>query len=183
MAIQKSSPQFVGRFDRTKKIFRMGTLLQLGWICSFADNALQAAKQLGVSSLDDWLKVTQRQLHPLGAARLLQAEYHNSLRKALMAVYPEHKWVDWDFHTVSRGFWRQRENRRKFAQWLEKELCITEPAQWYSITPQKVEKIGGAVSRWYKCSSNSTFTIKLCSIRVAFSSVFWINERGNGPAS
>jgi hypothetical protein len=94
---------------------------------------------------DDWVHVTLVQMRKLGATRLVEGEYGGSLRAALQAVYPEHKWQEWDFDNAGRGFWKQKVNRVKFGKWMEERLAITKPEEWYAITPERMKQVGGSL--------------------------------------
>jgi hypothetical protein len=69
----------------------------------------------------------------LGGAALLQS-IHNSPSLLLSAVYPDYDWLPWKFETTPRNFWESVKNKRKYLDWLGKQLGIKEFADWYKIT-------------------------------------------------
>ena len=55
-----------------------------------------------------------------------------------MSVFPEYPWLPWKFNTVPRKFWENSENKRKFMDWLYKELQFTSMEDWYKVTPEVI---------------------------------------------
>ena len=41
------------------------------------------------------------------------------------------------------GFWSEISNQKKFAEWLEKELKIKHKEDWYNVTINDINKLGG----------------------------------------
>src|SRR5262249_846485 len=59
--------------------------------------------------------------------------------------YSEFPWKPWLFAQVPSGYWDEEANRKSYIVWLSKELGISKPHQWYSVTNQAVlEKRGSA---------------------------------------
>jgi hypothetical protein len=57
------------------------------------------APKLNVTKMEDWYRVTAYQLKKIRAYKMLP-RYEYSLPKALMAAYPEYKWLSWKFVKV-----------------------------------------------------------------------------------
>jgi hypothetical protein len=52
----------------------------------------------------------------------IQREYYgNSVVKALQTTFPEVKWQEDEFRKVSRGYWKDAENQKKFLQKFTQE--------------------------------------------------------------
>jgi hypothetical protein len=68
-----------------------------------------------------------------------------NLSKALEDAFPEHRWQWWNFKQVPKGVWANAENRKEFFSWLEEQLGITHPEQWYDIHMQQLYEIGTLV--------------------------------------
>jgi hypothetical protein len=122
-------------------------------------------EKLQVTNLEDWYnvksqKVIEQQggsacatrfasrspfltaLFALGATIL--RKYNKSLFSALTALFPEHEWLAWRFVSAPNNFWASRENRRKYFEWLGKELDIKQLEDWYSVTKPVIRKYGGS---------------------------------------
>jgi len=67
---------------------------------------------------------------------------------ALLSVYPEFNWIVWKFNTVPQGFWSDR-NKRRFFDWLRKELGLESFEDWYNITHKDINKLGGSKLLYY----------------------------------
>jgi hypothetical protein len=57
---------------------------------------------------------------------------------ALAAIYPEHAWVPWKFSRVGANFWRNLKNQRDYLKWLEVQLQIQRPEDWYNIAASDI---------------------------------------------
>jgi hypothetical protein len=56
---------------------------------------------------------------------------------------PSYDWLEWKFFDMSAGFWKSIKNQRRFLNWAEKELKITEPSGWLQISTDTLSKLGG----------------------------------------
>jgi hypothetical protein len=74
------------------------------------------------------------------------ALYGESLINILKSIFPDHEWVEWGFSHVPGGFWNTIENQRKYFDWLERKLNITDKTQWYNTNPSKISQHSGAPS-------------------------------------
>jgi len=65
-----------------------------------------AAKELGISLLEDWYKVSTKQIDSMRGSGLLHSkELGRSLHKALKKAYPTHNWLVWKFKRAPKGSW------------------------------------------------------------------------------
>jgi hypothetical protein len=89
-------------------------------------------KKMGFQNIEDWYKITQKDLKEKGGSTLLML-YGGSPSKLVQSIYPKHEWMPWRFETVAKGTWNKLEplQRIKMINWLEKELRIESPEDWY----------------------------------------------------
>jgi hypothetical protein len=89
----------------------------------------------------DWYSVSVKNLDD--SYRKMLKEYKYSIMKGLEHVYPEYTWYFWMFDNCPRGYWKKKENRRKYLMWLAEELQIEDYTQWYSVRKSELLKRGG----------------------------------------
>lgn len=70
------------------------------------------AKQLGVTNLEGWYKVTGQQFLAQGGKTLLLR--YSSLPNILQEHYPNFPWLLWKFPVVPGEFWTLPQNRKRF---------------------------------------------------------------------
>jgi hypothetical protein len=118
--------------------------------------------QLGITSVDEWYKVTTAQLRDLGGTNGLSSfghftltiwwiaggylvHYGHSIPAMLADLYPEHEWLPWRFKQAKRGYWNDIENRRKYVFWVAKQLDIKEISDWYRVSYEDIIGLKGTV--------------------------------------
>ncbi len=94
------------------------------------------AKRLHVNRMEDWYRVRATDVIGLGKHPLEM--YDGSLYKALATVYPEEEWLPWKFDTVPLGFWKHKDNHRKYFDWVSKQLNIKSAQDWYKVTRKDI---------------------------------------------
>lgn len=107
---------------------------------------------LGYTKPEDWYKTSIKQIADNGGAGLLSAYYDNSpitfvnelVKTIFPTLSPKYEWVEWNFNQVSNGYWKNKENRKKFAIWLGNLLGYTRPEDWYKIKLYMIHDNGGA---------------------------------------
>ena len=99
--------------------------------------------QLGYKHMDDWYKSTIEDIDKHGGRALLNRLFHGSPSLALQITYPEHKWRLDRFKNKPMGFWKVKENRRKFFDWLQTQLGYKDMDDWYAATHEAIHKNGG----------------------------------------
>lgn len=90
------------------------------------------ARRLGFQSSDDWYGISVQSFRENAGLGLL-SRFTNSPTRAVMGCFPEVDWKEWRFSAVPPGFWVERSNRVRYLQWLETELEIGEPDDWYNV--------------------------------------------------
>jgi len=87
---------------------------------------------LGYTSREDWYAITQEDFaNNYGASVLDYTD--GSPPKVVMKTFPDHDWLPWKFNKTPFGYWDDKENHRKFMNWLGGELGFENPEDWYQI--------------------------------------------------
>tara|TARA_B100001996_G_scaffold27295_1_gene20949 strand:+ start:141 stop:2144 length:2004 start_codon:yes stop_codon:yes gene_type:complete len=95
-------------------------------------------EELGYTTMEDWYELTHKNLVNNYGNGLLYY-YCNSPSKVVIELFPDYKWIPWKFNTVPNGFWKNRENRKKYMVWLGEILEYKKPEDWYQITAKHFE--------------------------------------------
>jgi len=98
-------------------------------------------KTLNLKSWEDWYGVTVEQVQTHGGSGLL-ANYNNSLKKVLLAVYPEHDWQMHRFFRVSRGYWKEKDNAVEVLEYAAKKLGLKKLEDWYAVPLKAASALG-----------------------------------------
>lgn len=88
--------------------------------------------KLGLTDLDGWYSVTREQIEANHGSNLLKM-FSGSPYLLVKDAYPEHDWKEWMFARVPLGFWRKKENRRRYLQWLGRRLGYRRARDWYRV--------------------------------------------------
>lgn len=90
-------------------------------------------QQLGIRRPSDWYHVSTRNFQDNKGGSFLLC-YDSTISRAIMAYLPNYDWKEWLFDKTPQGFWKKKDNRKRYMLWLGKRLglkCITD---WYSVT-------------------------------------------------
>jgi hypothetical protein len=101
-------------------------------------------KKLGYKKYEDWYNLTAPLIQNNYGSGILSKYYKNSSILFLKSIYPEYDWLEWLFTKTTNNFWKNKENRKKYAEWLSKILEIKETHNWYSITKDTIKNNYGA---------------------------------------
>ncbi|MCP6725940.1 hypothetical protein NL526_28175, partial [Klebsiella pneumoniae] len=82
-------------------------------------------------TLDDWYQKLSFDVFQKNYGSGLLQVYQQSPFTALLAAYPEHKWIPWKFDTLPRGFWKDEKNVRLYFDWLGSKLGVNHLDDWY----------------------------------------------------
>jgi hypothetical protein len=117
------------------------------------------SKQLGIESMDDWYKISQKQIIDHGGLGLL-THYGNSLSLLITSIYSNHKWNQFGFGDFLQTYWGNKDNQRDFLDNLGNQLGLKRIDDWYAITSTKIIKRDGGKSllRKYDYSPRKLFT-------------------------
>lgn len=99
-------------------------------------------REMGVRRLEDWYRVTIKDVARHGGDRLL-SRYGYCLLPIMSSLYPEHDWKPWLYTRVPVGFWRNRGNRRSYMRWLGEQLGFRKAEDWYRVTYRDFQEHGG----------------------------------------
>ena len=75
-------------------------------------------ENISIKKLSDWYSVNFEDVQKFGTQGLLRKYYSNSLSKALMNIYPDHKWLCWMFKPPPFDCWDNTDNQKSFFNWL-----------------------------------------------------------------
>jgi hypothetical protein len=100
-------------------------------------------EQLGFSTTEDWYKVTHADIRANQGSGLM-SRFRGSRVALLQDCFPRHEWKEWLFDQTSRDFWRSRENRRKYMEWLGVQLGFQSPDDWYRVTLGDIRSHNGS---------------------------------------
>lgn len=93
--------------------------------------------------MESFYNITNEDVYKNGGKRLLTAYYNDSLYSALKTLYPEHTWLPWRFKQLPRGFWNDKQNHKKFFDWLGEKLGYKQLDDWYNVTSEQITSNGG----------------------------------------
>ena len=102
--------------------------------------------ELGYKTHKDWLAITHRQIERRSGAGFIK-QYQgrkNPLVKILEEYFPEHVFQPWMFQSAPQGYWKDRENRMQYMEWLGVKLGFTGHADWYGVSKNDFETNSGA---------------------------------------
>lgn len=91
-------------------------------------------ERCGVSSVEDWGKVSSRMVRASGGGGIFNA--YGSLSAALACVYPEAS------ATVRSLRWDTKAKRRSFLDEVARQLQLKDPMDWRSVTTAQVTALG-----------------------------------------
>lgn len=100
---------------------------RIGYLCWLG-------QQLGFSRLEHWYQVRKHHFQNRHGGGLLRNVYGSSVQAALHDYEPAFDWKPWLFGGAPNGFWKLRENRFLYLDWLGEVLGITNEEGWYSVT-------------------------------------------------
>ncbi len=82
-----------------------------------------------------------------GSGLLLR--YHNSLIKALKAIYPDVEWKEFLFRHVPRSYWKEKRHHQDYMEWLGKQLNVQKMDDWYAVGSNTVlKRKGGSILQY-----------------------------------
>ncbi|MBN4050257.1 hypothetical protein JYT28_00715 [Desulfobulbus sp. AH-315-M07] len=99
-------------------------------------------RRLGFRKPDDWYRVTGADFNRSKGGTLL-VKHGGSPLAVLRACFPEHEWLPWKFKQAPQGFWKKKDKRWDFMDWLGKELGFKRPQDWYTISVRDFEENHG----------------------------------------
>lgn len=83
--------------------------------------------ELGYTQPEDWYQVSYRQLVALGGESLLLRS--PSLYDLLIEHFPTYQLQPWFFNTVPTNYWKSKENRKAYVEWLVRKVQVNDATQ------------------------------------------------------
>jgi hypothetical protein len=100
-------------------------------------------RRLGIRKPDDWYRVTSHDFRNNHGRGMLSLHYADSPVLAVTANFPDHDWKEWLFPVTPSGFWNEKRNRIRYLRWLEKQLGLKKPEDWYTVEQKEFQKHNG----------------------------------------
>lgn len=83
-------------------------------------------------SREDYYQLTLNKIDAKAGRGLMRFVYNGSIYKAMMDVYPDHKWLIWKFEQkLPVGFWETHSHQVQYMDWLGDQLGIKTKEDWY----------------------------------------------------
>ena len=98
-------------------------------------------KELGFEKMEDWYKITHRNMLNNGGTGLLLEHYKRSPHLLIQSVYPEYNWLIWRFDCVER-YWDNIEHHRIFMDWFSKHNNFKSMDDWYNVSQKDITNCG-----------------------------------------
>ena len=126
-------------------------------------------KKLGYKTEEDWYKITKKIFCNNYGGGLLAGYYNNTPFKFIQSVFPDIDWLPWKFRQTKRGYWKEKENCKIYADWLGKKLGFETMEDWYKITGKDFHNNygRGLLANYYKDSP-------LTFVTSVFSDIDWL---------
>ena len=100
------------------------------------------SNKLNIKTMEDWYNVTWKDLIDNNGKGLVN-NYDNSHVKAITTIYSDYKWLPWLFHSISKGYWSNKNNQIEYMKWLSNKLNINKMEDWYNVTLNDFTNNGG----------------------------------------
>jgi hypothetical protein len=78
---------------------------------------------LGYTRPDDWYRISYKQIAKNRGLGILR-QYKGSPSSLVSSVFSEHIFSPWLFRTVPKGYFKVRENRRRYVEWLRAAVGV-----------------------------------------------------------
>lgn len=101
------------------------------------------ARKHNIQSQQDWRNVNGRDIHIGGGSSILKQ--YSSVFEMFSCLYPEYSWdIFLDRNSMSRNFWNDNENRKKFLLKVKEKYKIENEMDWKRISKINIIELGGA---------------------------------------
>lgn len=106
-------------------------------------------EQLGVKNVKDWENILFTDFLKIPEAKNFFLRY-STFFDLLKDVYPEHSWDEFNRPVLPYGYWKNKENQRKFLDSFAKKYSLHSPEDWSKISRVQFSKEGGGpMFRYY----------------------------------
>lgn len=90
--------------------------------------------KLGYQKPADWYRLTTDDLKRNRGGGLLLYQWKSSAIAGIKECFSEYDWNEWLFTCAPRSFWNNPKNRRRYMDWLGRQLGIRRTEDWYRVT-------------------------------------------------
>lgn len=118
------------------------------------------ACKLGYTKMEDWYKIDARAFEENNGVQLLSL-FERSPPKAVIRIFPEHKWQVYKFKDTPNWYWREPTNQREFLEFVGSELGYTKMEDYYKISARAIKNCGGETLTSYFGGSPSNCVMEL----------------------
>lgn len=108
-------------------------------------------KTLGYKKPEDWYQIAKQDFHVNQGGGMLANYYGDSPQRALLDLYPDFTWRPWLFRSTSQGFWKDKQNRIAYMDWLGQHLGLKSHEDWYQVSRSHFHTNhgGGMLANYY----------------------------------
>ena len=108
-------------------------------------------KQLGYKKKEDWYQISKQDFHRNFGGGMLANFYEDSPQKAVIDFLPGNDWKEWLFRSTPQGFWKKKENRKAYMDWLGEQLGLKSVDDWYGVSRSHFHTNhgGGLLANYY----------------------------------
>jgi len=148
-----ASPEFleyVGLKTMPKGFWKKDNKLQkdniLKWVKWFE-------KTNNIQTTEGWYRITAEQINQAGARGFFTSKAENALKesmyKLMKFVYPDYKWIPYNFIQAPHGYWKIRENRVQWCEAFRADYNIQSLDDFYKFKVEDFEKYPGCCMGFY----------------------------------
>jgi len=102
------------------------------WICV----------ELNLTHPQCFYSLSLRDIYSRNGSTLVSHLYKNSPEDLVRRLNPEIEWMEWLFKGNRK--WKNKENHKRFFEWMKRNLKVKKNEEWYSkMTQKNVSKLGG----------------------------------------
>ena len=110
-------------------------------------------KELNYTNMEDWYKINYKDFINNYGTGLLSNYYKNSPILILKTLFNQYEWLEWKFKYISKKFWKNKNNQKKYLQWVGKELKYKNIEDWYKTNYKDIiNNYGKGLLNYYKNS-------------------------------
>ena len=109
------------------------------------DYLLWLGQKLRFRWMRDWYKISHEDVKRHHGAGLANTYWNASAIEGVKQCFPDYEWHEWLFVCAPHGFWKGRENCRRYMDWLGQQLGYGCPEDWYAVSIEDfLDHQGGA---------------------------------------
>jgi len=119
-------------------------------------------KKLGIDTLDDWYKITSREMFVKNNCVGILTKYNSSPTNTVMSLYPEHNWSVFKFKVRPQNLWKREGIYEECGEYIREELNIKKNNinEIYKINYQDIVKLKISRAIYFQNISFLDFFVK-----------------------